>query len=697
MQSTLYLDFETYSEIPIKDGTYKYMEGVEILMCAYAINDRPAQVLDFTFDNPATHPWLWDALRDSSTIIVAHNSNFDRNVMRFAKNADSIMHDAGANTARWRDTMVKALAHSLPGSLEKLCEIFKLPVDQAKDKEGNRLIQLFCKPLPLNRKLRRATRETHPLEWARFIEYARLDVEAMRALDKKIPSWNYVGSELDLWHLDQRINDRGFAVDTELATSAIAATDQCKKQLAKHTQVLTEGQVKAATQRDALLKHLLEAFGVELPDLKQSTLQRRIEDENLPYVLRELLEIRLQASTTSASKYKTLVKAVNADGRLRGTLQFCGASRTGRWAGRKFQPQNLSRPTLKQNAIDLGIEALKLGCADLITDDVIQLTSSAVRGCIIAPPDKKLVVADLSNIEGRGLAWLAGEEWKLKAFRDFDAGILKQDAYELAYAKAFGVRPEDVTGDQRQIGKTMELACGYEGGVGAYVTFATGYNIDLEELGSRAYNNIPQNILSEANRSYAWTKLNRRSTFGLSERAWLVCDSFKRMWRYAHPATTSFWKEIEETCVRAICNPGETYQCRKVKVIKDGAWLRIILPSGRSLCYPGARLNDANKLSYMGVNQYSRKWGRIKTYGGKLAENITQAFSRDILAHSMPHVENAGYEIVLTVHDEDITEAPDTPEFNAKHLSSIMATPPAWAPDMPLAAKGFESYRYRKD
>lgn len=696
MQSTLYLDFETYSEIPIKDGTYKYMEGVEILMCAYAIDDQPAKVWDCTYENVNPHLALWEALSKDSINIVAHNSNFDRNVMRFAKNADSIMQHAGGNTSRWRDTMVKALAHSLPGSLEKLCEIFKLPVDQAKDKEGNRLIQLFCKPLPLNRKLRRATRETHPLEWARFVEYARLDVEAMRALDKKIPNWNYSGSELDLWHLDQRINDRGFAVDTELATSAIAATEQRKKQLAKRTQVLTEGQVKAATQRDALLKHLLEAFGVELPDLKQSTLQRRIDDENLPYVLRELLEIRLQASTTSASKYKTLVKATNKDGRVRGTLQFCGASRTGRWAGRKFQPQNLPRPTLKQNAIDIGIEALKLDCADLLTDDVIQLTSSAVRGCIVAPPGKKLVVADLSNIEGRGLAWLAGEEWKLKAFRDFDAGI-GHDLYKLAYAKLFGINPKDVDGFMRQLGKVLELSMGYEGGVGAFVTFAAGYNLDLEDLGKRAYSNIPPNILAEARRAYSWTVLNRRSIFGLSERAWLVCDSFKRMWRYAHPAIVSFWKEIEEACVRAICNPSETYQCRKVKVIKDGAWLRIILPSGRSLCYPGARLNDANKLSYMGVNQYSRKWGRIKTYGGKLAENITQAFSRDILAHSMPHAENAGYEIVLTVHDEDITEAPDTPEFNAKHLSSIMATPPAWALDIPLAAEGFEAYRYRKD
>lgn len=693
----LYLDMETYSAMSIKDGTYKYMEDVEILLCAYAIDAEPVKVWDLINDKNKIPAALMRALKQNDVNIVAHNSNFDRNVMRFATNTNDVMKKAGENIPRWRDTMALALMHSLPGSLAKLSDAFRLPVNQAKNKDGNRLIQLFCKPLPESRKIRRATRETHPQEWNSFIEYARLDVEAMRVLYKKIPKWNLTENEYKLWCLDQQINDRGFTVDIELAKAAITATETYKKQLAKRTQVLTENKVKSATQRDVLLKYITETFDVAFSDMAKRTLQRRVEDEKLPIEVRELLAIRLQASTTGSSKYTTLIQAANTDGKLRGTLQFCGASRTGRWAGRTFQPQNLPRPTLKQKDIDLGINALKQNCADLVTDDITRLTNSVVRGCIIAPLNKKLVVADLANIEGRALAWLAGEDWKVKAFKDFDAGILKQDAYELAYAKAFGIRPQDVTSDQRQKGKIMELACGYQGAVGAYVTFAMSFNIDLEKLASDAYKNISISILNESKKGYEWTKTRGLPTFGLSERAWIVCDSFKRMWRYAHPKITYFWQEVEDLCVKALHNPGITYQCGKVKILKDGSWLRIILPSGRSLCYPSMQIDNSNKLSYLGISPYTRKWEYIKTYGGKIVENITQAFSRDILAHSMPRAENADYEIVLTVHDEIIAQAPDTSEFNAKHLSAIMSTPPAWALDMPLAAEGFEAYRYKKE
>jgi DNA polymerase len=485
-------------------------------------------------------------------------------------------------------------------------------------------------------------------------------------------------------------------MDVALARAAIRGVERAQRLLAARTSELTEGAVQAATQRDALLRHLVSAYGIDLPDMQQSTLERRINDPGLPAELRELLAIRLQASTTSTSKYKTLIKAVSNDGRLRGTLQFNGANRTGRWAGRLFQPQNLPRPVLKQAAIDNGIAALKADCEDLLFSNVMELASSAIRGCIIAPPGKKLVIADLSNIEGRKLAWLAGEQWKLRAFREFDAGI-GHDLYKLAYAKAFGVRPEDVDKDMRQIGKVMELALGYEGGVGAFLTFAAAYGIDLEAMADRAIGAIPKAILDEAQSALEWTKQKKRPTFGLSDRAWLVCDSFKRSWRYAHPAISSMWKELQEAAVLAVQRPGVTTTCRMLKLRRDGAWLRIRLPSGRFLCYPSPQVDESGKLTYMGVNQYTRKWSRLSTYGGKLVENVTQAASRDVIAHNMPAVEQAGYEILLTVHDEDITEAPDTEEFNADHLAGLMATNPPWAKDLPLAAAGFEAYRYRKD
>ncbi|ENC9176888.1 DNA polymerase, partial [Salmonella enterica subsp. diarizonae serovar (6),14:z10:z] len=449
----LWIDLETFSEVPINNGTHAYAEKVEVMLMAWAIDDGPVSVWDLT-TGIVMPPMLYQALADPAIEVWAHNSHFDSTVMR---------HDHPElvpDVTRWRDTMVQALAHGLPGALGALCEVLGVPQDKAKDKEGKALIQLFCKPRPKNSKLRRATSKTHPEEWRRFVAYAGLDIEAMREVHKRLPKWNYKGSELALWHRDQQINDRGVCMDVQLAQAAIEAVDLEQKRLAKRTQVMTDGEVQAATQRDALIKHIVESYGVELPDMQRSTLERRMADPDLPSAVKELLTIRLQASTTSTSKYKSLMKGVSSDGRLRGTLQFCGASRTGRWAGRLFQPQNLPRPSLEQDQIDEGIEALKAGCADLLFDNIMELTSSALRGCIMAPAGKKLVVSDLSNIEGRKLAWLAGEQWKLDAFREYDEGT-GPDLYKLAYARAFNISPDDVDKYQRQIGKVMELGLGF--------------------------------------------------------------------------------------------------------------------------------------------------------------------------------------------------------------------------------------------
>lgn len=503
MSNILWGDLETYCDIPINNGTHAYAEGVEVMLFAWAINDGPVNVWDITAGGGIPHS-LYEAIADPETLLYFHNSHFDRTVLRYA------MPRLAPPVERWRDTMVQALAHGLPGALGELCEVLGVPQDKAKDKEGKALIQLFCKPRPKNSKLRRATSKTHPEEWRRFVAYAGLDIEAMREVYKRLPKWNYQGTELALWHRDQQINDRGVCMDIQLARAAIEAVDQEQKRLAKRTQEMTDGEVQAATQRDALIKHIVESYGVELPDMQRSTLERRIADPNLPSAVKELLAIRLQASTTSTSKYKALMKGVSHDGRLRGTLQFCGASRTGRWAGRLFQPQNLPRPSLKQEQIDEGIEALKAGCADLLFDNIMELTSSALRGCIIAPTGKKLVVSDLSNIEGRMLAWLAGEEWKLNAFREYDAGT-GPDLYKLAYAKAFDIAPDDVDKHMRQIGKVMELGLGYGGGVSAFITFALVYGLDLDELANAALPNIPRDVIREA-KSWYDESVKRKST-----------------------------------------------------------------------------------------------------------------------------------------------------------------------------------------
>lgn len=683
----LWLDLETYNTAPIKVGTYKYASTAEITLCSYAIDDAPAQVIDLTADPVAGQEQI-RALLSGADELWAHSAMFDRTVLNYSGFRTDI--------ERWRCTMAQALAHGLPGGLDKLCEIFSIKEDSRKMRDGKRLMLLFCQPRPKNVKLRRATRETHPAEWALFMEYARLDIEAMRAVHKKLPTWNYSGAELALWHLDQRINDRGFATDGELVDAAMRAIGAAQKNLARQAHEITGGAVEAATQRDRLLRWMLEEHGFDVPDLRSATVDKLLE-RDLPAELRAVLEVRTQASASSTSKYAALKRGVNEDGRLRGTIQFDGAARTRRAAGRTFQPQNLpSRGLMDWEDALPGIEAMKGGFEGMVYDNPMLLATSTIRGCIVAPPGRKLVIADLSNIEGRNLAWLAGEEWKLQAFRDFDAGV-GPDLYVKSYAASFGVDVDAVSGSERQIGKVQELAMGYEGGVTAFVTFADAYGIDLEEMANNAWPSLPGNVVYEAEGFLDWLEEKFHKRFPISRRAATVCETFKRLWRAAHPASVALWSSVLANAKLAVRNPGETITAGKFKFRRDGAWLRILLPSGRMLCYSAPQIDEQDKLSFMGVNSFTKKWCRQHTYGGKLTENIDQSFSRDILYDSMPRAEEAGYEIVLHVHDELVTETPDSPEFNAEALSRIMATPPAYAPDLPLAAKGFETYRYHKE
>lgn len=716
--TTLWFDCETYSECDLKvHGTPRYAAhpSTEITVAQWAVDDGEPVVWDCTKQPHSilfsgTDPQeLRRALDDPSVIVIAHNSMFDRSLLRECWGIDVPIE-------RWRDTMVQALAHGLPGSLDKLSGILGLNIDEAKDKRGRQLIQLFCKPQPRTGK--RNDRTTHPAEWAEFLEYSRMDIVSMRAVHRRLPKWNLRdgGSELALWHLDQRINDRGFAVDLELASAAISAVGVESSRLKQETVALTDGAVSSPSKRDELLVHILMEYGVSLPDMRADTLRRRLEDPELPEAVKLLLSIRLEATKTSTAKYKALVNATSEDGRLRNTLQFAGAQRTARWAGRVFQPQNLTRPDEKhiakslgleklskdddeksqqvQTYIGLGVDALKAGCAADVFDDVMMLSANLVRSAIVAPPGKKLVIADLANIEGRGLAYLAGENWKIQAFHEYDAGT-GPDLYKLAYARSFNIDPKDATGQKRQIGKVMELGLGYEGGVAAFLTFAAVYNMDLAELADAVHSTAPKDQLAAAYGMWEWATKKRR-TLGLERNVYVACEVLKAAWRAAHPATTALWRDVGDAVVKALVNPGVCFTVRTLKIQRDGAWLRIRLPSGRYLCYINPKVEDG-QISYSGVNQYTRQWARIKTYGGKLVENIVQAWARDVLAANMPAIDDCGYEIVLTVHDELITETPDQPGYSHEMLADLMSTPPTWAPGCPLSAAGFETYRYRKD
>lgn len=725
----LYFDCETYSECDLRTaGTHRYAEhpSTEITVAQWAIGDGEPEVLDCARSSVEISDYRLDILssylRSPDITVVAHNSHFDRTILRHCWGID-------VPVERWQDTMIKAYCHGLPGALDKVGAALGIPHDLAKDKRGAELIQFFCKPRPKNMKLRRATRLTHPKEWAEFLEYSRQDIVAMREIDRRLPSWNYHDGhrELALWHLDQRINDRGFAADLDLAHAAVEAVGAEQARLKQAVRDETDGLVSGPSKRDDLLTFILAEYGVDLPDMKADTLRRRLEDPDLPDGVKLLISIRLEATKASTAKYKAAISATSADGRLRNTLQFGGAQRTLRWAGRIFQPQNTPRPddeliaehfnvTVKQVGDDpqwyeeyirQGVAALKGRYAPMMFDNVMGLTANLVKGVIVAEPGHKIVGADLSNIEGRKLAFLAGEEWKLQAFRDFDAKK-GPDLYKLAYARSFGVDPSEAVGAKRQIGKVQELGLGYEGGVAAFLTFAAVYKMDLGELADAVHRSAPKAQLAAAYRILEWRRKKGLSTFGLAESVFVACEALKTMWREAHPETVKLWARAKEAVTDAICNPGVVFDIgAHLKVRRDGVWLRVRLPSGRYLCYIDPKVGDKGQISYMGVNQYTRKWARIKTYGGKLIENADQASSRDILAHNMPDIDELALQayddagerrpeagIVLTVHDEVDVEVPDTPFITADKIAKLLARNPPWAQGMPLSAAGFETRRY---
>ena len=693
----LWLDFETWSETDIKCGGYRYTADCTPLLMAVAIDDEPAIVIDFTAGEkiPAR---VAERLRDPKETLCAHNAQFDRNVMR------KVYPPAADAVERWVDTMVKARLHSLPSSLAALCDVLGLPTDKAKDKDGRRLVLKFTKP---NTRYAggeatkvRFTRETDPDDWARFKEYCRLDVEAMREVAKRLPAWSSTKEMWEEYWLDQRINDRGMCMDMDLVRAAIAADEASKTRGKAKVQHLTQGKVQTPGQRDALLAYVSETFGVTLPDLTKSTIERRLNDPEIPDVLRELLLERLEGSKTSVQKYKAIANGLSDDGRLKGCLSFAGAARTARWSGALFQPQNLPRGSLKPAEVENAITVIKAGYTYEVYGDASPILSSCIRGCLVAPQGRKLVVADYSNIEGRTIAWLAGEAWKVKAFEAFDAGH-GEDLYKVAYARPFGMDPKAVTKKERQIGKVMELGLGYQGGVAAFLTFARTYGLDLDDFAAHVKSTVKPSDWSAAHDSWSWAK-EKGMTAGLKEETWTACNCMKNAWRSSHPAIVKLWNDCH-IAARAITEAAVRGDSLKLKVrglefSNVNRWLRIKLPSGRYLSYPAVKPDEGiGAFTYMGMNQYSRKWERLETYGGKLVENIVQATARDLLAQAMLRVEKAGYAIVLTVHDELVTEAPDSTDFNVAHLASIMCQHPDWAKGLPLAAAGFEGYRYKKE
>lgn len=722
---TLYCDLETFSAKDIRAGSHAYAAdpSAEVLLWGYAIDDAPAKVWDVTAGPmpEELRQALDEVARKERRHVWQNGVMFDRVFLSY------VMPEIERPMETLDDTMVMAYQAGLPGSLKELCQVFHLSADKAKDADGSRLIQIFCKPLPSTWKLDRATSKTHPEEWAKFVNYCRLDIESMREVYKKLPAFNRTAKERELQVLDAAINMRGIGVDVEFAEAAIATAERAKKDIDKQVFKLTDGRVVTAGQRDALIQFFFDKYGWQLKDMRKSELEKRMEDPDIPAEMKELIGLRLMGTKTSVQKYKRVVQGA-VDGRLRGCMQFRGASRTGRISGRTFQPQNLPRPLIKSQAeIEEIIEDTKLGILEICYDDVSVPLSSAIRSVIVPAAGNRLCVADFSNVEGRVLAWLAGEEWKLEAFREFDTLQTKSgawalpyrdgwfqewavnakgdfihkghDLYKLTYARTFGTKPEDVTKDQRQMGKVLELALGYQGGPGAFATFAMNFGMDLDELAKTTEATIEESYWIESMGMLKWAK-EKKLIRGMSQKAWVACNAIKSAWRKANSEIESFWYSLAKACQSAIKAKGVAFSAGRIVCKVSGNYLLMRLPSGRYLVYPAPRLPEEGEMcdfTFMGVNQYTKKWERIPTYAGKCAENSCQAVACDLLLEAGPRLEAAGYHIVMSVHDEYITEIKDDNTRNHREMEKIMSDLPDWAEGLPLVAAGFEAARYRKD
>lgn len=698
----LWLDRETFSEDDLKVvGTYRYAETAEDLLIAYAIDDGPAKVWDCTAEDCPDD--LWHAMQHAE-IVTAHNAAFDKAIHNGPKQAWLPRIDS----SRWRCTMAWALSHALPGSLSDLCLVLNVPEDQAKLKEGKKLVQLFTRPQPGNRKVRRPTRETHPQEWERFKEYAALDVIAMRECARRMPKWNWNDSAIAEWHCDQRINERGFQIDQELTRAGAAAAVKEKDRIGMRFRELTGGVVERPSQRAQFMEFLNTRFGLGLDNTRSDTFLQCLKDPTLPAQCAELMRLSIASNKTSTAKYAALDPAVQADGRFRGGLQFAGASRTRRFAGRMFQPQNLpSRGLPDAEDVDRYIECLKLDTHDLFFDDLMRFGAAALRGVVIAPPGKKLAVADLSNIEGRMLAWVSGEHWKLQAFREYDAGT-GPDLYNITAVSIVGGDPWKVPKTIRNVfGKVPDLASGYQGGVAGYQTFAKAYNVRMADHWDTIQSQMAPDVIAKAkaNLETHWGR-ESQALLEISDLEWIASEACKITWRARHPATVKFWYGLQDAAKDAIRHWGSVFSAGhyiKVRCVvhKGQRWMVVRLPSGRFLTYFNPRLTHDGSIVYEGEaaesGKTNRLWCDVYTHGGKMTGNVCQTLARDILMPALQVAEERGYLPVLSVHDEGICEVPDTPEFDAQGLIDILSENPEWSAGLPLAAAGFECYRYRKD
>ena len=658
----LSIDIETYSSVDIKkSGLYKYVQSpdFEILLFAFSFNGEPVRIVDLTQEK--LPPRLISALVDPNVIKHAYNAAFEW----YCLSKYLGMQDYIPWLSQWRCTQLHGLYLGYPAGLAAIGEALGLPSDKKKMGVGTALINYFCKPCNPTRANGMRTRnlpQHSPDRWELFKQYCRRDVETEMTVDRRLsgfPVPDYIQRQ---WELDQRINAYGVRLDTELMNGAIECSEQINYALAEEAAQLTGlSNPKSVKQlKDWLEKETLE----EISTLNKETvaaLKQTLPQEKA----RRVLEIRQELGKTSVTKYKAMQNAVCADGRARGLIQFYGANRTGRWAGRLIQVQNLPRTYI--NSLDLARELVKdrdLFMLKFLYGNVPDILSQLIRTAFIPSAGNRFAVADFSAIEARVIAWLAGESWRQEVFATHGK-IYEASASQMFHVPIERIKKGNPEYALRAKGKVAELALGYQGAVGA-----------LKNMGA--------------------------DKMGLSDDE--LAEIVER-WRAASPRIKDLWYSLEQAALTAVrdCVPVGVrglILARECDCANGLDFLTVQLPSGRKLYYPQPTIadNDFGKpaVHYMGTDGASKKWTRLSTYGGKLTENIVQAIARDCLAVTLERLENAGFQTVMHIHDEAVVDCP-AERADLEALCALMKRPIPWAAGLVLNADGFVGDYYKKE
>lgn len=660
MRHHLSIDLETYSSVPLqKSGAYKYIQSpdFEILLFAYSLDGAPAEIIDLACGE-VLPPWLIAALSDPTYIKHAYNAGFEWACLSKCMGPLPV--------EQWRCTMLHGLYCGYTAGLEATGRALGLPEDKQKLATGRFLIRYFCVPCAPTKTNGGRTRNLprhDPARWGLFRQYCMGDVTAETEILRRLSNFPVPDMVQKQWETDMVINARGVAVDMELVRGAL--------QIGESTHVKLRAEAVRLSGLDnpnsvgQLARWLETELDEALPDLRKDTVGRLLEKDLANDTARRMLEIRQELGKTSTKKYNAIEAAVCADGRCRGLLQYYGANRTGRWAGRLVQVQNL--PRTYTEPLGLARDIVKRQESDklrVLYGSVPDTLSQLIRTSFIAAPGHVLLDADFSSIEARVISWLADEQWRLEVFRTHGK------IYEASASQMFGVPIERIKKGSpdyalRQRGKVAELALGYQGGAGALIKMGA---LDM----------------------------------GLSEAE--LPDIVNR-WRDANKRIRDLWYSMEAAAVSTI-QSGASIGLRNIILAREIDYnngldfLTIRLPSGRKLYYanPSLGVNQWGNpsITYMGMDQTTKKWKRIETYGGKLVENVVQAIARDCLAEAIERLEGAGYTVVFHVHDEVVIECtPDRADLG--RVSGIMCQPLPWAPELPLGADGWIGEFYRKD